>query len=110
MNRFKIAAVALAVGLGMTLFGGAAVASPAAGDGGIGVQCTRQYIVTVQDLELRWWAGGPGNGVIGFAGDKFNVADPSGSWYQGNLYSPAGNFRGSGFTLAANLVYTGKCF
>ena len=110
MSKVKTTAAALAIGAGMAMFGGTAAATPAGADGGIGVQCTRQYVVSVRDLELRSSPGGSGNGTFGIAGDIFNVPDASGLWYWGNLYDQRRNHIGSGWTLASNLSYTGVCF
>jgi hypothetical protein len=95
----------------MVVTGGAAMATPSASvEGGIGVQCTRQYVVTAQTISLRSSPGGAPTGVVGITGDKFNVPNPSGSWYAGNLYDQYNTYLGYGWTLASNLAYTGTCF
>jgi hypothetical protein len=62
------------------------------------------------DLELRNGPGGSTTGVIGIAGDKFNVPSPFGSCYERNLYDQYNTYLGHGWTLASNLAYTGTCF
>ncbi|MFJ6675346.1 hypothetical protein ACIQMJ_29945 [Actinosynnema sp. NPDC091369] len=109
MNRTRTAVVALAMGVGLTVSGGVAVAAPveaAAGD--VGVQCTRQYVLT-SNATLRYSPGGSVK-AYAFAGDKFNVPNPSGTWYYGNLYDQNNTHFGDGYILASALAYTGICF
>ncbi|MEU4444082.1 hypothetical protein AB0K14_32785 [Actinosynnema sp. NPDC050801] len=109
MNRIRTAVAALAVGVGLTVSGGVAAAAPVeATTSDVGVQCTRQYVVT-GNATLR---NAPGGAVIAYAitGDKFNVPNPSGVWYLGNLYDQYNNHLGYGYMLASGLAYTGTCF
>ncbi|MEU4742718.1 hypothetical protein AB0G02_19950 [Actinosynnema sp. NPDC023658] len=108
MKSIRTAAVALALGVGFAVSSGAAVAAPATTSGEIGIQCTRQYVVTGNST-LR---NSPGGAVIAYSitGDKFNVPSPSGVWYEGNLYDQYNTYLGHGFMLASALAYTGTCF
>ncbi|MFI9007462.1 hypothetical protein ACIGNX_09565 [Actinosynnema sp. NPDC053489] len=107
MSNVRKAVVALAAGVGIVASGGVAVAAPTA-TGGIGIQCTRQYVV-VSNATLR---NSPGGSVVAysFTGDKFNVPSPSGVWYEGNLYDQHSTYIGHGYLLASALAYTGTCF
>jgi hypothetical protein len=108
MKSIRTAVVALALGVGFAVSSGAAVAAPVTTSGDVGIQCTRQYVVT-SNATLR---NSPGGAVIAysFTGDKFNVPNPSGVWYQGNLYDQYNTYIGSGYLLASALAYTGTCF
>ncbi|WP_154697547.1 hypothetical protein [Lentzea guizhouensis] len=74
----------------------------------MGIQCTRQYVLT-RNADLR---SSPGGAVIayGITGDKFNVPSASGTWYPGNLYDQYNTHLGYGYLLASSLAYTGVCF
>ncbi|WP_367135288.1 hypothetical protein [Saccharothrix sp. HUAS TT1] len=109
MKSIRTAAVALAAGVGFAMSSAVAVAAPVeATTSDVGIQCTRQYVVT-GSATLR---NSPGGSVIGYAitGDKFNVPSPSGVWYQGNLYDQYNTHLGYGYMLASALAYTGTCF
>lgn len=110
MKSIKTAVVALVLGAGLAASAGVATAGPVAdGTGsGVGILCTRQYVLT-GNATLR---DSPGGNVIGYAitGDKFNVPSPSGNWYEGNLYDQYNTYLGHGYILASALAYTGTCF
>ena len=109
MKSIRTAVVALTMGVGFAVSSGVSAAAPVeATSSDIGVQCTRQYVVK-SDATLR---NSPGGSVIAysFIGDKFNVPNPSGVWYQGNLYDQYNTHIGHGYMLASALAYTGICF
>lgn len=108
MNRTRTAVVALALGVGLTVPGGVATAAPGGATGDVGVQCTRQYVLT-SNATLRYSPGGSVK-AYAFSGDKFNVPNPSGNWYYGNLYDQSNTHFGDGYILASALAYTGICF
>ena len=109
MNRTRTAVVALALGAGLTMSGSVATAAPVeATAGDVGVQCTRQYVLT-SNATLRHSAGGSVK-AYALVGDKFNVPNPSGNWYYGNLYDQYNTHFGDGYILASALAYTGICF
>ena len=109
MKSIKTAVTALALGAGLTVSGGVATAAPVeATAGDIGVQCTRQYVLT-SNATLRHSPGGSVK-AYAFVGDKFNVPNPSGNWYYGNLYDQYNTHFGDGYILASALAYTGICF
>jgi ABC-type glycerol-3-phosphate transport system substrate-binding protein len=106
MKKVRAAVVTTALGVGLTLSSGAATAETAGTEAS--VQCTRQYVVT-STTTLR---DSPGGNVIvsAWITDKFNVPNPSGVWYEGNLYDTYGKFFGHGYIMASTLDYTGICF
>ncbi|MER5264625.1 hypothetical protein ABTZ99_21380 [Actinosynnema sp. NPDC002837] len=109
MKSIKTAVAALALGAGLTVSGGVATAAPVEATGGdVGVQCTRQYVLT-SNATLRHSPGGSVK-AYAFVGDKFNVPNPSGNWYYGNLYDQYNTHFGDGYILASALAYTGICF
>jgi len=111
MGKIGIAVIALALGAGLTVSGGVATAASSveASNGGVGIQCTRQYVL-LRNADLR--SDSPSGPVIahGITGDKFNVPSASGTWYLGNLYDQYNTHLGYGYLLASSLAYTGVCF
>ena len=98
MKKIRTAAVVVAVGAGLMSSGGVATAE----------SCTRQYVVS-SDTTLR---DAPGGNVLVAAliTDKFNVPNPSGVWYEGNLYDKHNTYLGHGYIMASTLSYLGVCF